>query len=625
MKSPRKVVLIGLDGANPELFKMYADQGELPHIARLMKQGVFAVALPSVPANTPVNWTTIATGAHPGTHGITDFWIHFPGDPLDKFDEVFRSEFVTAEQIWNTADQTGRRAIVMNYPCAYPPAMKHGIFVGGEGSPDAGSVFELKSSCCFVSEKAAQGTRGATLVHFTPAEGNLQTRIALIPDKGANSQGVEYELRLRASSSGFSWLEVRDEKGQARASLHPQEWSEWLVERFMVDGRERKGWFRFYLSELSPDGERFKLYTSQIFPEDGYTVPDETGKELVKKIGPFLEYCGAGPFRRGWHDARAWFDEMRYQGRWIARAGSYLINEYDGHLFYSHFHMLDHVFHYLWGGFDPLTGWYDPAHSHEYEAWMLEAHKICDEMVSIFMDEAGEDTILIVISDHGLIPHIKAVSINNLLAREGLISCQPGPHNKPIVDWGKTLAYKPTDAVHIWINSKGRDPQGIVDPADYERVQEKIIDVLLNLRDPENGKRPVALALKKRDAALFGLWGDRVGDVIFFMNDEYSAPLSSPLSNDGRVIVRMGPEEEGQENFHSPDYQAYHGCTLPSNAIGRGGSEAGMFLIWGPGIRQGIRKDHPIRLLDVAPTIAYLMGIPQPAQAEGRILFELLR
>ncbi len=617
MKSPKKVLLIGFDGANPELLRRYVDQGELPNFARLMERGVFSVALPSVPANTPVNWTSIATGAHPGTHGITDYWVHFPGEPLDGFKEMFRSELVQAEQLWTTAERSGRRALAMNYPGAHPWNLKDSIFVGGEGAPESGSRFEIKSGCCFVSPAAEPGTRKATVVSF---QGDpSQARLELVPDKGRAATGVTYKAVLLEDA-----VEIQDEAGQMCATLRPGKWSRWLADRFVVDGQQRRGWFRFYLTELSADQQRFKLFVSQIFPETGWTVPDALGPELVERFGPYVEYDGAGPYRRGWHGIRAWYDTMRYKGHWMARAGSYLVDKYGIDLYYSHFHMLDHVFHYLWGGFDPATGWYDASRAAEFEGWMLEAHQIVDETLGLYMEQAGPDTALFVVSDHGLIPHIKAVSVNNLLAREGLIAWEPGPGNRPVIDWSRTLAFKPTDTVHIWINLKGRDPQGAVEPADYEAVQERIIDALLDLRDPENGKRPIALAVKKRDAAMFGLWGERVGDVVFMTNAEYSAPLSSPLSNDGRVVVKMGPEEEGKENFHSPDYQSYHGCTMPTVAIGRGGSEAGVLIMSGPGIKEGIRRDVPVRLIDVAPTIAHLLGLPQPAQADGRVLLEAL-
>ena len=58
----------------------------------------------------------------------------------------------------------------------------------------------------------------------------------------------------------------------------------------------------------------------------------------------------------------------------------------------------------------------------------------------------------------------------------------------------------PQRTIYIYVNLKGRDPGGIVEPADYEKVQQQIIDALYSYVDPATGKRPVALALTKKDA-----------------------------------------------------------------------------------------------------------------------------
>ena len=82
-KKPKKVCVIGLDAALPTSILKYVEQGVLPNLERLIKNGVMAEnGLVPYPTITPPNWTTIATGAWPGTHGITDFNVHEPGTSL---------------------------------------------------------------------------------------------------------------------------------------------------------------------------------------------------------------------------------------------------------------------------------------------------------------------------------------------------------------------------------------------------------------------------------------------------------------------------------------------------------------------------------------------------------------
>lgn len=65
----KRFMLIGLDGAMPNMLEKFRDEGSIPNMTKLMKQGAFMEALPCIPVDTPTNWVTIATGARPGTHG----------------------------------------------------------------------------------------------------------------------------------------------------------------------------------------------------------------------------------------------------------------------------------------------------------------------------------------------------------------------------------------------------------------------------------------------------------------------------------------------------------------------------------------------------------------------------
>ncbi|MDA8219033.1 MAG: alkaline phosphatase family protein, partial [Dehalococcoidales bacterium] len=131
---PEKVMVLGIDAPIVWRLHKWATEGKLPTLGRLIKQGVFAPnCLPPYPTITPPNWTTLATGAWAGTHGITDFDGHVPGDPLDKVHQNFDAHFVQAEQIWKAAERVGKRSIIVNYPTSYPAELKEGFQIGGYG------------------------------------------------------------------------------------------------------------------------------------------------------------------------------------------------------------------------------------------------------------------------------------------------------------------------------------------------------------------------------------------------------------------------------------------------------------------------------------------------------------
>ena len=161
-KTARKAMIIGLDGAFPRIVRRMMAEGKLPTMKRLTRRGTFAEhCLPPFPTITPPNWTSIATGAMPGTHGITDFCVHVPGDPLDKIHNGFDAREVTAEQIWRAADRAGKRCIVLNYPTSAPDRLKYGVRVGGNNLNAGYTTGPQVSNFMGCDDKVAQRT-------FTP-------------------------------------------------------------------------------------------------------------------------------------------------------------------------------------------------------------------------------------------------------------------------------------------------------------------------------------------------------------------------------------------------------------------------------------------------------------------------
>ena len=192
-----------------------------------------------------------------------------------------------------------------------------------------------------------------------------------------------------------------------------------------------------------------------------------------------------------------------------------------------------------------------------------------------------------------------------------------------------TRAYGGPGLGHIWVNLQGRQPQGCVPTEDYEHVRQQVIDLLLDLRD-EDGVRPVVKAVRREETRPMGLWGERVGDVVYWMEPGYSGDFNwSPLSREGEIITRLGPwlqsfAEYGERKFIAHKFQSLHGCGDPAAALGMGTEET-LFAAAGPGIRAGAVLAHTPELDCIAPTLAAASGLPAPAQADGEVLEEWMR
>ena len=136
-KKAKKAIVIGLDGADPMMVKKFMKEGKLPNLKKAKEFGVTTedMSMHGVhPTITPPNWASLATGALPCTHGITCFWNHKIGEPLDKLSYGFNSQLCEAEFIWDSAAREGKKSIVFNYPTAWPPTEKDfTIYVDGTG------------------------------------------------------------------------------------------------------------------------------------------------------------------------------------------------------------------------------------------------------------------------------------------------------------------------------------------------------------------------------------------------------------------------------------------------------------------------------------------------------------
>jgi len=267
---------------------------------------------------------------------------------------------------------------------------------------------------------------------------------------------------------------------------------------------------------------------------------------------------------------------------------------------------------------EPEAPHHDPARAPAYMDMVRRSYRIMDEMVGAFMELADENTYIVVTSDHGCTPDFHIADVSRRLAEKGLIAIEGDPAAGATLDLSKTKAL-PIGALQIAVNLKGRSPHGIVEPVDFEKVQEEVIDALQTWRAPA-GKPVLAFVVKKKDAQLFGYWGDRTGDVLFVYNDGFS--WRDPAHSSHEEAFNADP---GATVVNAPPHSASHGPKLPTDRTSITSNMAAFFLR-GPGIRRGYSRDPEkrgfVRLLDVVPTLCHLLGFRPPRQCEGTVLWD---
>jgi len=639
----KKVVLIGLDAAVLGFFKELGKRGLLPNIQRVMDSGIYTQAFPTPPPATSVNWNTVATGARAATHGVTAMSMHNSGDPLDKnYYSGFFSTNRKAETLWEAAERGGKKATLLKYPGSWPPTKKERVQVEGFGDP-GWNVLAIAPRLCFanyelhdpkplLTKPPARTLPESILTPIVPAKGwrtppkesrsnLLEVRLSYVPRAGKKK--CFYALIVDSSGKGYDRMLIYDDKASKKpiTSVSVGNWSVWITSVFQTEKGEREGIFRFKLMELSKTGDRFRLFTSQIFPKDGWTLPERLSSELIEKVGPFQELTSVnGPYVVGWIDEETLLEETDYHTEWLARAAGYLLANYEWDLFCTQLHIIDHMGHLFLGGMDPECILYESGREKLCSEMMTKAYQLADMFVGQILKNLDEETLVIITSDHGQVPtRMPGLNSNELLAQHGLIQYRENPvywvypyvaQKSTQIDWSRSKAYEACES-YIYVNLKGREPYGIVEPGEeYEEVRNEIINILRGAKNPQTGDHVVAMALKREDAEPLGLYGEGVGDVIYLLDTKPSASMR-----------KISPRTEaGGFGFTANHHGYLHSSGFEKDIF----TQRAATLIKGPGIVKGVERSRPIHLIDIAPTISYLMGWPTPRESEGAILQDIL-
>lgn len=619
----KKVILVGLDGADTLMVQRFVKEGRLPNIEKAMQQGVFAPDCLSMhPTITPPNWASFATGATPGTHGVTDFWEHHAQEPLDELHLGFDSGECNAEFIWDSLEKVGRRSIILNYPTGWPSTAPTNVVVDGTGvtvgrrsaidnermyrlSTSIEKLAESHSSVSVAQDIKYQIAAEAHQVSDRGTEDHADVPLTLVePPSNMRSElppflatipllrgTVKRHVVVSATSpDGYDTVSLYGDEptdtGQSLATASIGQWSGWVDDTFdLPDGSVK---VNYQIKFVGADGDEptIRLYSTFITTvESSWVYPKELHDELVSHVGPVMCHAAVTD-----DDIRVEVQAQMHD--WYGRAAQYLTSSHDWDLLYMHGHALDYANHMYINAADPL-GYKGDEHE-KYLELLYRYYKLADDMVGQFLKIADQDTLLFVVSDHGAVtrtydipdlgdPHSVG---GDLLEKWGYLHYK-GEDDKRTIDWSKTRAVCQRSS-YVYVNLEGRNPEGIVPPGKYDDLVTEIIERLHEYKDPETGKQPVTIALRKEDMPVLGLHGDRVGDIFFAIK---------------------------------PGYSRLHGGQLATGQYGHTSVKC-LFTMAGPGIRKGAIVDRIVRPIDVVPTICYLTGWPVPAQAEGGVIYQ---
>jgi len=627
MQAPAKrAIVIAIDGASMEIVQNEIKWGNMPNVAKFMERGVHRPMMGVFPTLTPPGWTALYTGSWHSTHGVMDFNIRNPGKPLNETVWGINTGLCQSEYIWNTAERVGKNPILVKVEMSWPPTVKNGIQVEGTG-PGVSNYHQIAGYHLFVGGKWAPRPFGGQRDPVEVDPSALQEDIEydpvglhqVAPDSWRNLPGSEkpcleveliieplkrgrpnmlrgrvgtpitfYGLIYASGSGGYDRMRIcRTRDGEnVLTELAPGQWSSRYRESFEVDGAPVDGNICMKLITLTPDADMFELFVPQIWPVEGYTYPGEIALELADKVKPFIQNPARDAL--GLIDDNTYFELLEYHHECLADVAHYLTSTRSWDMLFAETHASDYANHGFMGLADEISG-ADSATIQRCREGLARTYASIDRWIGRLLELADDDTVVVIASDHGGTPNqFQQVNANLALRDAGLLVYKEGGRDGEI-DWSKTRAAT-VGLINVFINLKGREPDGVVDPTQYEATQREIIDALHAYKDPDTGRHPFTLALRRENAEMINLWGPLVGDVVFAID---------------------------------PSSDAVHGRHLPVGKFGIGGQHS-TFIMAGAGVRKGTALKRQVRVIDIAPTLCYLLGMPMPKNVEGGVVYEAL-
>ncbi len=258
----------------------------------------------------------------------------------------------------------------------------------------------------------------------------------------------------------------------------------------------------------------------------------------------------------------------------------------------------DRIHHGFWKDMDPAHRKHVPDGA--YERAILDYHVHVDSLLGDLLRHADDETAVLVVSDHGAKRMDGGIRINEWLRQEGLLSLQREPEDRSStrdcgIDWPRTRVWAEGGYYsRVFLNVEGREPEGTIPAADYERFRDELIERISAI--PDELGRPIPTKVFRPEDVYPEINGV-APDLIVHFGDLY-----------WRAVGTVG----GDEGIYTFDND-----TGPDDA---NHAQHGMFILRAPGVEPGLREGA--HLLDVAPTVLELLGQPVPQAMRGASLLE---
>lgn len=620
----KRFVVLGLDGMEPTLAEKYMSEGKMPNLVRLREKGTYAKLGTTAPPLSPVAWSTFLTGCNPGKHNIFDFLtrdrrsykplmssvdIRGPSRTLKigKYSLPIGKANIRllrkGKPFWNVLGEHGIFSSIIRVPITFPAEPFRGVLLSAMCVPDIRGSQGTFSF--YTTGDAGDGEEpiGGEQVRVN-REGNVIRSHLIGPENSVEpgSGAMKCPFAVEITAKDKATLSVAGDQYFLEAGVY----TPWITVTFDAGlGIKVKGICEFLLVATEPE---FALYVTpiQIDPEAPalpISHPSVYATYLSKRQNKFAtlglaedtwgmnaKILDDDAFLHQCIEADEEREKMFFDSLDKVRRGL-CVCVFDG---------TDRIQHMFWRYIDETHPAYDgqcPKNRQRRDA-IEELYKRMDRLVGRTVKACEDDnTVLMVISDHGFNSFRRGVDLNVWLMENGYLKLKPGGAGQKYlggVDWSRTKAYC-VGLAGIWLNIKGREAQGIVDPKEAGALRDELCAKLTGMKDADTGAVAVTRALNALKIYT-GPYKADAPDIIMGYAKGYRVSWEAAI---GDITDKV---------FHDND-KAWSGdhSIDPSHVPGV------MFC------NRKIAGERP-HLMDLGPTVLDMFGVETPRHMDGRPL-----
>ena len=625
----KRIVVLGLDGLDPNLVEQWMAEGHLPEFEKLAKQGSFQRLRTTYPSISPVAWSSFMTGVDPGRHNIFDFLnrdlrTYKPGLSSSQVGGPQRTLRVgpwliplgraavrnmrKSRAFWSILGDHRIPSNILRVPLTFPPEKFAGALLSAMCVPDlrgtqgSFTFYTTDPELAQVSDDDAPEATGGER-HLVKIEDGVIHATLPGPENSMRDDGAVLELPFT--------VRLDRERGQVelriagkKVRLREREYSPRIRLVFKpAPGVKVHGIARFYVTQL---GEHFGLYVTPLNidpakPALPISWPGFYSVYLAKLIGQFATL---GLAEDTWALNERVIDEEAFLQQTLDHH-----QEREAMFFNAIAKSREGVVACVFDGTDRLQHMFfrylDPDHpanrgkdTERYRHAIRDMYVRADDMIRRVREQLGPDDLLLVISDHGFQSFRRGVNLNTWLQQQGLLQLLPGTSGRGSwfddVDWSRTQAYA-FGLAGIYINQRGREARGIVARGEEtEAVKRKIIAGLSGYRD--NGEVAINEVFDNLVVHPSGPYRDNGPDLIVGYNRGYRASWDGAVGKVSDEV--LSDNTKSWSGDHCIDPRLVPGVLFSTRPI---------------------HADDP-GIMDLAPTILTQFGVDVPDHMTGRSL-----